>query len=449
MTRYKSYSTYKSSGVEWLEKIPSNWSVVPLKRYCNYIARGLSPHYSENDEGIPVINQACIHWEGLKLENVKFQETSKLKGLRGKLFPGDLLINSTGTGTLGRVGIFDLKNEHLADSHVTIVRINKNLFVKFVYYLLQTDLYQGYVYSSLATGATNQIELSREGLGNTPIIIPTFQEQKLIVKFLDRETTRIDTLIAKKCELIKLLEKKRNALIAHAVTKGLDPNVPMKDSGISWIGKIPEYWSVMRLKFIMSNIVDCLHSTPTYDEDGEYIAIRTADISPGILDIHNAKRVNAKDYLERIARLKPQVGDIIYSREGERYGMATLVPPDVDLCLAQRVMMFRVSSSNDHTFMMWALNADCTYQQIKQDTVGATSPRVNIETIAEAWLSVPPIKEQQKIGAKISKSCLVIDRLIHTIKAHIEIIQKYRQALITAAVTGKIDVREEVERGAV
>jgi type I restriction enzyme S subunit len=112
------------------------------------------------------------------------------------------------------------------------------------------------------------------------------------------------------------------------------------------------------------------------------------------------------------------------------------------------VMMFRVSSSNDTTFMMWALNADCTYHQVKQDTVGATSPRVNIETIAEAWLSAPPLNEQQKIGAKISESCLVIDRLIKTIKTHIKIIQKYRQAVITAAVTGKIDVREEVERGA-
>ena len=165
--------SFKYSGVHWIGKVPSNWNILALKRYAPYISRGRSPDYTDDKyKGIPIINQACIYWDGLKLEKVKFQDPSVVTGYRGKLYQGDLLINSTGTGTLGRVGVFNLDGEYLADSHVTIIRPAKEIFAKYLYYLLQTDVYQGYIYSVLATGATNQIELSREGLSDTPIIVP-------------------------------------------------------------------------------------------------------------------------------------------------------------------------------------------------------------------------------------------------------------------------------------
>jgi type I restriction enzyme S subunit len=452
MTRYKSYSTYKSSGVEWLEKIPSNWSVVPLKRYSNYIARGLSPNYSENDEGIPIINQACIHWEGLKLENVKFQETSKLNGLRGKLFPGDLLINSTGTGTLGRVGIFDLKNEHLADSHVTIVRINKNLFVKFVYYLLQTDLYQGYVYSSLVTGATNQIELSREGLGNTPIIIPTFQEQKLIVKFLDRETTRIDTLITKKCELINLLEKKRTAIITKAVTKGLNSQRLKKDNRLEWLDKIPEHWTVKRLKFV-AQVQSGLTLGKNYT--GRNVVtrpyLRVANVQDGFLDLERIAEVFIP--FEDIARYELKSGDVLMTEGGDfdKLGRGYIWQGQIEGCLHQN-HVFAVRpypealNSNYLAALMTSHYGKAYFTSTAQQTTNlATTNRTKLSNFP---LPLPDVIEQENILTYLHQETIKILQIKDKLQQQIDALHKYRQALITAAVTGKIDVREEVERGA-
>lgn len=139
----------------------------------------------------------------------------------------------------------------------------------------------------------------------------------------------------------------------------------------------------------------------------------------------------------------PKEGDILYSREGERFGMAALVPPGVALCLGQRMMHFRVSARADPLFVMWALNAEAAFQQVRQDTVGATSPRVNIPTIANLWLAVPPRAEQQAVGNTVARLAAQLDVLANTVLLHIERLREYRQALISAAVTGKIDVTKE------
>lgn len=289
--------------------------------------------------------------------------------------------------------------------------------------------------------------LNIDAVGNKVIPLPPLLIQKAIADFLDRKTAAIDALIEKKQRLLALLAEKRSALINHAVTKGLDPQVPMKDSGIPWIGEIPAHWEVKRLKFLVTHIIDCHHSTPVYDEDAPYPALRTADISPGFLDVENARRVNATEFLHRIGRLRPRTHDIIYSREGERYGIAALVPDGAEVCLAQRVMLLRCAAVHDAGYVMWTLNADCTYQQMKQYVVGATSPHVNIGDIREAWLSVPPAVEQRQINGVITQALVFQRKLSERIERHIARLQEYRQALITAAVTGQLDIPQPEARG--
>jgi type I restriction enzyme, S subunit len=227
------YGAYTASGVSWLDEVPSHWRIRPLKHLAPFISRGNSPSYAETDEGIKIINQACIYWDGLWLENIKFQEHADVAGWKGLLHYGDLLMNSTGTGTLGRTALFEEPGHHVADSHVTIIRVDPDrMHASFLRYLLSTTLYQGYIYADLVSGATNQIELSQDKLRRAPVICPPPAEQFAIVALLDRETARIDTLIAKKRRLIELLREKRQAVISDAVTKGLDPNAPMQDSGM-------------------------------------------------------------------------------------------------------------------------------------------------------------------------------------------------------------------------
>ncbi len=277
-----------------------------------------------------------------------------------------------------------------------------------------------------------------------PIALPEEREQACIAAFLDRKTAVIDELIAKKERLVALLAEKRQALITQLVTKGLDPSVPMKDSGIEWIGEVPSTWSVMRVRHLMADVVDCPHSTPAYDDDGPFPAIRTADIDRGRLFLATARRVSEATYRERVERAVPREGDILYSREGERFGLAALVPPNVQLCLAQRIMMFRAKHDVSPTFAMWALNSDAVFQQVRQDTVGATAPRINIPTIKDAWLACPPGREkQERVGEEITRLGGQLDVAESAIALSTDRLREYRQALITAAVTGHLDVTNE------
>ena len=151
-----------------------------------------------------------------------------------------------------------------------------------------------------------------------------------------------------------------------------------------------------------------------------------------------------EEYLKRIERLKPEARDIVYSREGERYGMAAIIPQEALVCLGQRMMHFRASPAFDTSFLMWQLNGNSAFRQAQQDTTGATSPHVNVDTIRNYWLTEPPLIEQAAIATYIDCETSKIDTLIAKIREGIDRLKEYRTALISAAVTGKIDVREEV-----
>jgi type I restriction enzyme S subunit len=273
--------------------------------------------------------------------------------------------------------------------------------------------------------------------------VPPIAEQQRVVDFLRLRLPLLDRLIEKKRRLIELLQEKRQALITQAVTKGLDPSVPMKDSGVEWLGRIPAHWEVSRLKHQMARVVDCPHSTPDYSSDGGFPAVRTSDLNWGCLNLDSALRVSEAVYVSRVERLAPAENDILYSREGERFGMAALVPPGIRLCLGQRMMLFRVTAKAVPAYLMWVLNSQAVYQQVKQDTVGATSPRINIPTVANAYVPVPPRQEQEAIARRVAQLQSALDRSAHSIRGSMELLSDYRQALISAAVTGQIDVAGE------
>ena len=213
------------------------------------------------------------------------------------------------------------------------------------------------------------------------------------------------------------------------------------DSGVGWLGEIPAHWETVRLKHAASHVVDCPHATPIYDANGEYHVIRTADVSSGRLDWSNTLRVSDDQYRLRIERLRPLAGDIVYSREGERFGMAALVPAEVDTCLGQRMMHFRTRPEMAPAFLMWQLNSDTVYTQALLDVTGATSPHVNVGAIRNFWLVQPPFEEQVTISDCLGRATAQFDMLSAKVRAAIDKLREYRAALISAAVTGKIDVR--------
>jgi type I restriction enzyme, S subunit len=433
---------FKYSGVHWIGKVPSNWNILALKRYAPYISRGRSPDYTDDKyKGIPIINQACIYWDGLKLEKVKFQDPNVVTGYRGKVYQGDLLINSTGTGTLGRVGVFNLDGEYLADSHVTIIRPAKEIFAKYLYYLLQTDIYQGYIYSVLATGATNQIELSREGLSDTPIIVPPSSQQKSIASFLDRKTAAIDTLIAKKQRLIQLLEEKRTALINHAVTKGLNPNAPMKESGISSIGEIPQHWDVKNLKRVCRKITDGEHISPNLSKSGVPL-LSAKDIRDREIQYDVDKFVSFEDAERFRRRCKPSQDDLLIVSRGATIGRVAVVDGDHFFCLMGSVILLKLNILAHPIFLYFLLNKTSIKEELLLTSSSSAQQAIYLVDVADLIIQLPPIDEQCEIANYLDNFENQFQVIIGKIEKQLEKIQEYRRSLITAAVTGKLDISE-------
>lgn len=303
------------------------------------------------------------------------------------------------------------------------------------YALLALDLAK--YYYSLGGGVRQSIKFS--DFPNDWVYLPDLAIQKQIADFLDAETTRIDALIEKKLQLIDATEAEFLERITHAVT-GSGWDAGRKPSGYDWHPTVPSSWSVVRLKFLCSKIVDCLHETPVHDDEGEYPSVRTADVKRGKLLVENAKRVSASEYLNRIQRLEPEPGDIVYTREGERFGLAALVPEGAKLCLGQRMMMFRVNRRVVPAYLMWSLNGSFAYNYLKQGTAGATSPHLNIFDIRNVPIFLPPLDVQESICAELEARFAVKEKMIDLVERTIDRLREYRAALITAAVTGQIDV---------
>lgn len=386
---------------------------------------------------IPNIRQNPIDFINVNyISEKRYRESPDLA-----LKTGDVLIAKDGS-TLGSINIVtSLPQTATVNGSIAILRTKSELTPRFLrYYLESKDIQSTIEFYRQGSGVPH---LYQAHIKKFKINYPSIAAQQAIADFLDSKTAAIDALIAKKQRLLELLEEKRAALINRAVTKGLNPDVPMKDSGIPWIGEIPAHWDVARLKFLASKIIDCLHSTPEYIEDGPCYAIRTSDIEIGHLDLSKAKRVSTNTFKTRTKRAKITKGDIIYSREGERFGLAAPILENLDICMAQRVIQIKSNNTTQSGFLMWSLNCDSTYNQAKQDTVGATSPRVNIETIANMWIPRPLQEEQKHIAIHIKKTISEQTHLKKKINNQIERLQEYRQALITAAVTGQLDITGE------
>lgn len=284
--------------------------------------------------------------------------------------------------------------------------------------------------------------LNYEDFSSLPILLPSVQEQKHIADYLDDKCGKIDAIIAREQVVIEKLKAYKLAVITEMVTKGLNPDVPMKDSGIEWSGKVPEHWKVIRLKFLLTQIIDCPHETPIYSNDGIYYVIRTADQDLGFLrPDENMYRLDQTEYENRIRRMSVDKDDIVYGREGERWGLACLVPESDKYCLGQRMMQFRCDETAFlPTFAVWSLNSQYVYHQGSVDTIGSTSPHVNISTMRNYSIPIPPINEQKYIAQMLSTKCKQIDILISKKQIMIDKLTEYKKSLIYEVVTGKKEV---------
>ena len=268
---------------------------------------------------------------------------------------------------------------------------------------------------------------------------PTNSEQCAIAAFLDRETAKIDALVAKKERLIELLQEKRTALITRAGTKGLDPDVPMKDSGVEWLGAVPANWDLLALKRRW-NVVDCKHLTVPFIGEGIPLA-SVRETQSFELDLRDAQRTTVEWYKTLIeGGRKPRRGDLIYCRNVS-VGSASLVTGDDLFAMGQDVCLIRSSTENQRWLNYFLCSSAMSYQ-LASTLVGSTFNRINVAEVMTLLIPVPPRVEQDRIAQFLELETAEIDSLVAKVYEAINHLKELRTALVSAAVTGKIDVRD-------
>ena len=324
--------------------------------------------------------------------------------------------------------------------HLSIVRPKVDeLSGRFLFYALKAE----YVRAAFQVGSNG---LTRYGLGryamdNLELATPSPSEQVAIACFLDRETAKIDGLIAEQERLIALLKEKRKAVIFHAVTKGLDPNAPMKDSGVEWLGEVPAHWEVSPLKRWWS-VTDCKHVTAEFVAEGFPVA-SIRESQSRYLDLSAAKQTTPEFFdLLREGGRAPEPGDLIFTRNatvGESAQVAEWHPPFAmgqDVCLLRKR---RAACSSD--FVWYILHSLPIERQLAHLMIGSTFKRINVEEVRSLVVTTPPDEEARAISATLDRRLGAFDQTIAEATSAILLLQERRSALISAAVTGKIDVR--------
>lgn len=432
MSAFPKYPAYKDSGVEWLGDVPEHWEVEKGIRYF-YETESRSTTGDEELLSVSHLTGVTPRSEkNITMFMAESYEGSKLCEV------GDIAVN-TMWAWMAALGVSRYRGL-VSPSYGTYRQKKPDRFnPTFLDHLIRTDVYRSH-YTVNSTGiTTSRLRLYPHSFLRLKFVCPPRAEQDRIVAFLDEKTAQIDALIAKKQRQIELLDEQKAILINRAVTRGLHPNPDLQDSGIPWIGPIPKGWSVSRLKHECSHIVDCPHATPVYEPDGEFPAIRTSDVSPGETHHEQAKRVNAREFARWTERLMPRAGDILYSREGD-WGISAPVPEGVTLCISQRMMIFRPKKRIHSPYLMWQLNCEHVLRQGFFDVLGSTVPHVNIGTIANYHLVIPPRDEQETIAVHVDLVHSKFKEAKRQIESQIQTLQTLRSTLIAQAATGKIKV---------
>jgi type I restriction enzyme S subunit len=445
MSRYKAYAEYKDSGVEWLDQAPSHWSSIALK----YMALEEKSLFIDGDwieskdisgDDIRYITTGNVGEGVYKEQGAGFISSEKFVELNcTEVFCGDILISRLNS-PIGRSCIVPNLDARVVTSVDNVIFRPDRMYSKgYLVHLFSSPAYFEHT-ANLARGATMQ-RISRGLLGNIRAIIPPKSEQERIAAFLDHETAKIDDLIEKQQRLIELLKEKRQAVISHAVTKGLDPSAPMKDSGVEWLGDVPAHWVVAGFKKYLSSIVDYRGKTPEKHDDGVFL-VTARNIKNGKINYDASQEYIAEsDYEEVMSRGKPRIGDLLFTTEAPLGEVASV--DNEDIALAQRVIKFRTNLDRLNNDYLKYLIISCQFQQsLRMFSSGSTAPGIKAERFVYLRALIPPLNEQRNIVQHIEVVANKMDFLIERAKTAIETIQERRTALISAAVTGKIDVRD-------
>ena len=446
--RYKAYPEYKNSDIEALPRLPVDWSVSKV-RFIATFGRGLGITKANlQDTGIPCVSYGEIHSKfGFEVCPSKHplkcvDEKYLLSDPYALLSKGDLVFADTSEDIEGAGSFTQLISDAavFAGYHTVTVRPSSENNSRYLAYLFDSSDFRTQIRT--AVKGVKVYSVTQAILRNANVWLPSLSEQQKIASFLDHETAKIDTLIAKQEKLIELLKEKRQAVISHAVTKGLNPDVPMKDSGVEWLGEVPEHWAISKLKWKTHTTSGGTPSTSKYElyYEGGYIPwIRTTDLNNDKL-MTTPVRITEKALKDTACSILPKESVLIamYGGAGS-IGKHSLL--NFEATINQAVCGIYPSQSFIPEYLhyfyefyrpFWMVNAAGTRKD----------PNIGQDHIKEGKLPLPPKEEQKEIVAYVNKTLDLLTTLNDKAAEAIEFAKERKTALISAAVTGKIDVRD-------
>ncbi|EKM5744318.1 TPA: restriction endonuclease subunit S [Enterobacter kobei] len=443
MAKYKAYPEYKDSGVEWLGELPAHWTTLAIKHVAQ-----LNP--SKSSISVEKMKGMCsfIPMEKLKFNSLCLDEIKDVTDVYNgyTYFENEDILIAKVTPCFenkNMVVAHDLNNGiGFGSSEIYVLRCNDIINNNFLFYRLQEDNFMSIAEGAM-TGAGGLKRVPSEVLNNFKFGLPSKKEQSIIVDFLDHETTKIDNMIEKQQQLIELLKEKRQAVISHAVTKGLNSDAPMKDSGVEWLGEVPEHWVPIQLGKVCYQVSDGPHFSPNYVDSGVlFISARNIKVNGWSLD--DAKYITEKDYNEFSKRVIPEIGDVLYTKGGTT-GIARTVDIEDKFQVWVHVAVLKILKEKAvPDFIAYSLNGTSCYAQSQLYTQGATNNDLGLTRLIKIWLALPPKNEQQEIVDALNSITKKYDVVTDNAMTAITILQERRAALISAAVTGRIDVRDWV-----
>lgn len=433
--KYQAYPEYKESGVEWLGSMPTHWKSIRHKYVASFIKGKNPPELLDNEvEGsLPY----------LSMDSLRGNELSKFaiptKGLHVAELNQPLVIwdgSNAGEFIKGKFG--------LLSSTMAAATLIAPLYPQYYWYLCIS------IEPEMRKHANGMgiPHVNGEELKSIFLSIPSNGEQIQIANFLDHETAKIDTLIDKQQQLIKLLKEKRQAVISHAVTKGISnkehPQAPMKDSGVEWLGEVPAHWDSCLIKYKCSEVTDGAHISPDTN-GGEHYFVSIRDIKDGVINFEEALLTSPKSYQYLVKTgCLPFDGDILFSKDGT-IGQTAITPKNIEFVVASSLIIIRPDREKvTPEFLDFLLQSSVVKEQVESFVKGAALRRLSIQNLLKVFGVFPPLEEQVLIAEFIQHQLSKYRVLECKAIEQVALLKERRTALISAAVTGKIDVRNWV-----
>ena len=426
---YKRYEKYKDSSVEWIGEIPAHWEVKRIKYLVQLVTKKASDIYNDK----PYIGLENIKPRIGKL-NLNINEDEQLIEGESLLFKPDDVLFGKLRPYLAKCIIVDFYGR--CTSELLVLRSKGKILPKYLYYFMLSDNFVEVVNSS--TYGAKMPRVNWDFVGDLRIPLPFISEQEFIIDYLDQKTAEIDSLITDKEKLIEILQEKRQAIISEAVTKGLDRNVPMKDSGVEWIGEIPAHWKLYKITQIFNLISSGTTPASTNLEyyDGSIPWVNTGDLNDGYI-YDTPKKVTEIALIECSALKLFPVNTLLIAMYGAtigKLGITKIVASTNQACCA----LANPQNAIVKFVFYWFL---ANRNNIISMAYGGGQPNISQNLIKSLRVPLPKIEEQKSIVSFLDQKTAEIDSLIADIQIQIAKLKEYRQALISEAVTGKIDVR--------